>query len=594
MSRLLVEFVVRSALIALVIGVGLRLLRIRRAAVQHAAWVGVMVAMLALPGWMAFGPKARVPVLPALPVAESAAPAIPDIEVGETVPLAQAPRANFDWSGVLLGVYVLGALVLLLRLAVGTIRARRLTSASCAVPVTVGLLRPRIISPESAKEWPAEQLAAVMAHEREHVRRRDPLFQWIALFNRALFWFHPLAWWLERRLGALAEEACDAAVIEQGHDAREYSMCLLDLARNVEREGARVNVVAMAMPGVYLPERIKRIVAGVRAPRVSRARLALAGLVCAIPAALFASGTIERLPPLLRLSSLPALVIPRPPELIAQVKQAPAAAATTPTAKLEFDAASVRAAAPFVPGGQRPRGGPGTSDPERMNFQYITMKLLLLTAYGLPANQIFGPPWIDSEHYDITAKVPPGATKEQVNVMLQNLLADRFKLVVHREAREMPLYELTVGKGGSKLKPYVEDPNAPTPERGKPNFGKDGNPIPPPGGIVLTMGGPTRRIAAARATVGGMPGLALTLGNELGRPVIDKTGLDGYYDYTLEFRPQGPAAAPPGQQPPPASDSDAPDIVTAVEEQLGLKLVAKKGPVEVVVVDSGEKAPTEN
>ena len=258
--------------------------------------------------------------------------------------------------------------------------------------------------------------------------------------------------------------------------------------------------------------------------------------------------------------------------------------------KLEFDAATVKPAAPLT-GRGTPRGGPGPVDPERVNYTYVSMKNLLMAAYSLPINQIIGPDWIDSDRY---AKVPPGVTKEQVNVMLQNLLADRFKLVVHREAREMPLYELVVAKSGLKMKPYVEDPNAPKPEPGKINFDKNGNPIVPPGTLTMSSSPGKRRVTATKAVIGGSPGLSTTLAAELGRPVVDKAGLSGFYDYSIEFRPQGPNAVPPGQQPPPPSDSDAPDIVTAVQEQLGLRLEAKKGPIEVAVVDGGNKTPTEN
>ena len=145
--------------------------------------------------------------------------------------------------------------------------------------------------------------------------------------NRAVFWFHPLAWWLERRLSALAEEACDAAVLERGHDAREYSRYLLDLAREVRRAGTRVNVVAMAMPGSYLPQRVKKIINGVRAPKISRTRLACTALACAIPAVAFAAGTLDHVPQILPLP-FPKWSVPQPPVLIAQV-QAPAAAASS-------------------------------------------------------------------------------------------------------------------------------------------------------------------------------------------------------------------------------------------------------------------------
>jgi beta-lactamase regulating signal transducer with metallopeptidase domain len=88
-----------------------------------------------------------------------------------------------------------------------------------------------VVLPENWSQWPAAQLDAVLAHEHEHARRRDPLFQWLALLNRAVFWFHPLAWWLERRIAALAEEACDAVVLARGHDPRDYSEYLIDITR---------------------------------------------------------------------------------------------------------------------------------------------------------------------------------------------------------------------------------------------------------------------------------------------------------------------------------------------------------------------------
>jgi hypothetical protein len=241
-DRFIFEFAFRSSLIVLTTAIVLRALRIRLAAAQHAVWAGVLMAMLVLPVWMSWGPKAALPVLPARgepAVAMSAAP-VSLADPAPMVAMSESPATKpAIWNGnvVWIGVYLLGAGALLLRLAMGTIRASRLTSASCVAPVTVGLLRPRVILPECAKEWPQAQLDAVLTHERAHVRRRDPLFQWLALFNRAVFWFHPLAWWLERRISALAEEACDAAVLERGHDPRDYSEYLLELARAVQRAG---------------------------------------------------------------------------------------------------------------------------------------------------------------------------------------------------------------------------------------------------------------------------------------------------------------------------------------------------------------------
>jgi uncharacterized protein (TIGR03435 family) len=252
--------------------------------------------------------------------------------------------------------------------------------------------------------------------------------------------------------------------------------------------------------------------------------------------------------------------------------------------KLEFEVASVKPAAPLTRQ-QIPRGGPGSSDPEHVHYAYVSIKNLLILAYGLPTQQITGPAWIDSERYDIVANVPPGATSQQLSVMLQNLLADRFKLVVHRETRELQLYELTVAKSGPKIKHYVVDPNEPEPEPGKPVI-KNGVPIPRPGGFgfVTSKDGTEREFVGRKRS---LEQLAAILANDLGRPVVEKTGLTGDYDYSLKFNANVTAAQSDG-------GSNVPDLFTAVQEQLGLKLESKKDPIEMLVVDSGQRTPTEN
>jgi TonB family protein len=248
-----------------------------------------MAAMLMLPVWSAWGPRAVLPVLtpaPAVPVTRLAL----DMN-GQIVSTVPVRPAFWTVETVLIAVWLIGAGVLLSRLLTGTIRTNRLRrrdGEGLVTPITVGWLRPSVILPAGWREWPPEQLRAVMAHEEEHARRRDPLVQWLALFNRAVFWFHPLAWWLEKRLAGLSEEACDDAVLMGGHDPLEYSEFLLGLARAVREAGARVEVVGMAMPGTFLPERIRRIAGGVKVQRISGTRMAglvvfcgAASLVCA-------------------------------------------------------------------------------------------------------------------------------------------------------------------------------------------------------------------------------------------------------------------------------------------------------------------------
>jgi hypothetical protein len=169
MQRLLLEFVVRSTLIAVGTGLALLALRIRSAAAKHAAWAGVMFAMLLLPAWMAWGPKASLPVLPAQPAAaviDVTPVAFAEVSIATPTQPANAPESRWDWTAVLLALYTLGAVALLLRLTIGTLRACRLTSASA--PVTVGFFKPRIILPQSSSEWPQAQFEIVLAHVRAH------------------------------------------------------------------------------------------------------------------------------------------------------------------------------------------------------------------------------------------------------------------------------------------------------------------------------------------------------------------------------------------------------------------------------------------
>jgi uncharacterized protein (TIGR03435 family) len=282
---------------------------------------------------------------------------------------------------------------------------------------------------------------------------------------------------------------------------------------------------------------------------------------------------------------------------------------------LSFEVASVKPTAPLANGAVRimVRGGPGTSDPGQITYQGRSLKDLISSAYSVKSFQVSGPGWLDTERFDIVAKIPEGTTKEQFNVMMQNLLAERFKLAVHRETKDFPLYELTIAKGGSKLKPSTEDPSAaagqppPGPADGPAPRGKDGLPQLPagrPGLMMNALPGGHRRVMAMVQPVSV---LADMLSNLMDGPVIDKTGLTGKFDFTLEFVAEpGFGAGPLGAAPPPQPNADpgqpaglaAADqlsgLFTALQEQLGLKLERKKGPLDVWVVDRAEKVPAEN
>jgi uncharacterized protein (TIGR03435 family) len=284
--------------------------------------------------------------------------------------------------------------------------------------------------------------------------------------------------------------------------------------------------------------------------------------------------------------------------------------------RLEFEVASVKPAPP--PRENRVRismaGGPGTPDPGRLNFEFVNLRMVLARAYGVKSYQISGPALLDSERFNITAKVPPRTTKEQFLFMLQNLVADRFKMTLHRENKDLPAYALVIGKSGVKMTVAADEEPVkegafptppPPPGPGGMPIGKDGFPQLPKGvgrgGIAMIMMPGRMRLAASGQT---MTRLCETLEQQLDRAVVDLTGLTGKYDFTLTFEPEQSrmmAGLPAGPGRDVGGDSGhqneveaAPNLFTAVQEQLGLKLEPRKSPVELLVIDHIEKTPVEN
>ena len=298
-----------------------------------------------------------------------------------------------------------------------------------------------------------------------------------------------------------------------------------------------------------------------------------------------------------------------------------AAAAQTPPPAPVFEVASIkpnksgdgRFSIGFQPGG-------------RFTATGMPLRQLIAIAYGSAGQQlptfriIGGPGWMNSDRFDIVAKaegdVPPGPNGP-LPLMLRALLVDRFKLVVHNESRELPMYELVKarsdGKLGPQLQPSTVDCAAIAAARGR----AGAPPAPGAGGVTGTGRGPAAGgrgpafDAAGRPVCGTMVGpaniaaggqtmsqLATILSGRVDRPVVDRTGFTGNFDIDLTWTPdqipQGPAAQPPpGAPAQPPIDPNGPSIFTAVQEQLGLKLESGKGPVDVVVIDSVEH-PTED
>lgn len=234
----------------------------------------------------------------------------------------------------------------------------------------------------------------------------------------------------------------------------------------------------------------------------------------------------------------------------------------------------------------------------RFTATNVPLRELIRMAYGIQSFQLVGgPDWISSERFDVVAKaegdVPrpvPGGPPGPMFLMVRALLAERFKLAVHNESRELPIYALIVARSDGRLGPQLRasqvdcaaliasrPPGGPPPAPPKPGER-------PPCGMFMGIG----RISAGAVA---MSQVAMTLSPRVGRVVVDRTGLTGPYEFELEFTPdQLPQGVPPPGAPPlPPIDPNGPSIFTALQEQLGLKLDSQRGPVDVLVVDSVER-----
>jgi hypothetical protein len=317
----------RALAAAVVVAVLLRLLRMHAAAVLHSAWTAVLFAMLVMPVVPFIVPALPIPVPAAagkfLDAASGKEPspalvgysmharnanAEPTPQVHGPVPLterpsATSPAASRSWLPlVLVSVYAGGVIVFVGRLSYGWLfasamirRARRdgpirvdvarrvYQSSEVTVPMTVGAIRPVIVLPVTWKTWDSDALAAMIAHEAAHVRRRDASINFAAHLNRAIFWFHPLAWWLERKLAVTAEHACDEAAARAIAAPARYAEILVEMADVVRRNRGRLLWQAVGVHGAgHLDSRIDRLLRGDAFARTSRGKKIAAGIGCVL------------------------------------------------------------------------------------------------------------------------------------------------------------------------------------------------------------------------------------------------------------------------------------------------------------------------
>jgi hypothetical protein len=331
LGAILAESSVRAAVLGVTVALLLALGRVRSPRVTHAAWTSVLCAMLLMPVLPRWVPDIEVPVpdLPfasgkgALPIGPEATTPPRGVGRSEALPRGErsvdgpidvggAPaRPRSSRAGALFAVYAIGLAILTWRVVAGlrgmsrvrraarTIEgeARFLESSAVTAPLTVGLVWPVVVLPPAWRDWPDGKLNAVLAHELAHIAGRDPLCRFVASLNVCVFWFHPLAWWLERTLSSTAEDACDDAAVRTVGEPRLYAEVLLDIARAVRLGGGRLARHGLSAGGNgQLGRRIDRVLRGESGRDLPRSRKLLMAVGCAVAILLAGAWRYQREP----------------------------------------------------------------------------------------------------------------------------------------------------------------------------------------------------------------------------------------------------------------------------------------------------------
>ena len=401
-------------------------------------------------------------------------------------------------------------------------------------PGMLGIWRPVLIWPERLSErLDDEHIEAIVAHELMHAMREDNFTAALHMIVEAVFWFHPMVWWMERRMVEERERACDEAVVAMGSRPGVYAESLLKACRFCVESPL---VCVAGITGADLAARVRAIMT-LRSETLGWWRkAALVGLAVGAIAGPMAFGVVRMIP------------------MYGQVLHA---SGPLPS----FEVATIRPSDPLNSHEHISFGG------DRVNAT-LTTKTLIERAYGVRDFQVIGgPKWLDSATYDIVAKSddiwdPSKLTRDQQDALadrqmlrLQSLLADRFHLKVHTTTKDVPVFALVVAKGGPKLN---------TPKESEPHR--------------LYTSGPGN-LACYSASMSELADELPDVG--VGRIVVDRTHLTGRYDFWLKWTPDEDSNA--------NTKDSGPSMFTALQEQLGLKLSPSKGPAEVVVIDRIEK-----
>jgi len=629
------------------------------AATRHLVWMLVVIGLLllpvfsiVLPPWTAFTTPARDTLTPARLGQDliSSFQRTEEIRVPLSAPMEQAKAiampVSIPWSGVLATVFVMGVFLLLARLVIEQVSIQRLLRGSvevtdpqwkhllheCAeimgvqravrllrsseenMPIALGIRHETIVIPAVADTWSEDRRRAVVLHEMSHLIRHDCLSQMLAAVACALYWVHPGAWWIARRLRIERELACDDQVLSLGANAREYADHLLELAYAL-RSGRTVAVTASMAGSEQLEGRLLAALDAARNRAVPALRSHLAGLTILIVLLVpLAAATVSRgqvsdsaqpesreftggiVPAAAPVASVPREQ-PQPVTLSVMITKPPKTQSAAPSisGRLAFDVAAIKPTNADPANGychgidtnvdSAPKSAPPTPL-GRCVFRSITLDHLIWLAYvrgnGFSLDPdlmvLGGPTWTRSDTFDIEGEASDGTLVKERDlwVMLQSLLADRFKLQFHRDTKEVSGFALIIAKNGPKLTPAAD------PEGGQ--------------RVFLTRSvRPSETATPLRGQQvlhGQNLSMSMFAGSiaQFGGPLVtDETKLAGTYDLQLTWQPED-GATMKGRPVLPTTDGTAAlSLDSALQEQLGLRLVSKKVPVEILVVDRAEK-----
>lgn len=435
-------------------------------------------------------------------------------------------------------------------------------------PGILGVVKPVLIWPHGISDRLEDaHLEAILAHEVWHVRRNDNLAAAVHMVVEAIFWFHPLVWWLGARMVDERERACDEEVLQLGSQPQVYAESILKICEFCV--GAPLACVA-GVTGSDLKKRIANIM---NKSIVHKLNFGKKLLLSTLGVAAIALPIVFGLARPAQSSTQNAP--PNPAALTAGYQHI----SVTPG---ETANGIIHSRILFKPDG--------------LMTKNQTLQELLKLAYGVQASQISGgPDWLTTATFNIEAtlndatvaelkKLSPEQQKMERDLMFQSLLADQFKVALHRESRLLPGYALVIAKNGPKVQPAKPGDTYPNGIKGldglpagphKFNFGPEG---------VIVQALPMSFVSSSLAT-------------HLGQPVVDRTGLTGDYDFTMKFSAGGETATQNHDQTGakittiPVSSISAHNaaLIAAVEEQLGLKLDPQTIPLPVLVIDRAEK-----